>query len=279
MTRELAALRGRPYTGVNSRPPSADRSFALQRLTGEALRFWSDPTHRERMLRDILDARGTQARARALQAVDDAVTRGMAALGFQRAPIRSLSLVIPSHAGILGLKYATSDLQIGRPVLQRELGPGGAPDGVVETWIHESLHGRASPWGPGRRAEAAYPGFEEGLVEGITRSIARRANLRPGLQVYGRYVQTYEELARVIGVSPEVIYEALYRLPNGSVMDGFVSAIDAVRGAGGEPPLTPGQRGRLEATAKRLFDALLRRDTASASRRQPIRRAWRRALR
>lgn len=262
-----------------SRPPNVDLSPALQRLTGEALRFWSDSTHRERMLRDILDARCQQARAQALQAVDDAVTSGMAALGFRRAPIRSLSLVIPPQAGSLGLKYATCDLQIGRPALRHELGPGGAPDGVVETWIHESLHGRAFPWGPGRRAEAAYPGFEEGLVEGITRSIARQTNLRPGLPVYGRYVQTYEELAHVLGVRPDAIYEALYRLPNGSVMDGFVSAIDAVRRVQAEPPLTPGQHGKLEATAKRLFDASHRREAASASRRQPIRRAWRRAFR
>src|SRR5687767_12690468 len=103
-----------------SRPPSADRSLALQRLTGDVLRFWSDPTHRERMLRDILDARGQHARVRALRAVDDAVTSGMAVLGFRRAPIRALSLVIPSHAGALGLKYATCDLQIGRLGLRRE---------------------------------------------------------------------------------------------------------------------------------------------------------------
>src|SRR5687768_12438523 len=114
-----------------SRPPHADPPLALQRLAGDALRFWSDPTHRERMLRDILDARGQQARARALQAVDDAVTQGMAVLGFQRAPTRSLSLVVPSRPDTAGQKYSSCDLQISRTAMRRELGPGGAPDGLV----------------------------------------------------------------------------------------------------------------------------------------------------
>lgn len=251
----------------------------IDSLTGDAFRFWSDPTHRERMLRDILEARGREARARALRAVDDAITQGMTALGFPRAPIRSLSLVALSRPAIAGQKYSTCELQIAYPALQRELGPGGAPDAIVETWIHESVHGRHVPWGPNARIEFAWRGFEEGLAEGVTRLMSRQAGLTPGLPTYGRYVQTYEELAHVLGVSAEVVYRKLYVLANGSVMDGFVPEIDAIRQATGTPPMTPEQHGRLERTAKRLFDLAYERDPASARLRTPIRRSWRGACR
>lgn len=231
------------------------------------------------MLRDILDAPGKEARARALQAVDDAVTSGMAALGFQRAPVRSLSLVVPSRPDTAGQKYSSCDLQISRTAMRRELGPGGAPDGPVETWIHESVHGRRFPWGTNLHAESMSLGFEEGLAEGVARLMSRQAGFVPGLPIYGRYVQAYEELAYVLEVSPETIYRGLYRLANGSVMDGFVSEVDAIRQTAGAPPMAPEQRGRLERTARRLFDVAFELDTASARLQVPIRRAWRRSLR
>jgi hypothetical protein len=251
----------------------------IQSLTGDAFRFWSDPALRERMLRDILDARSRQERARALQAVDHAVVQGMAALGFPRAPVRSLMLVMPSRPHTAGQKFSTCDLQIGLPMMQRELGPGGAPDAIVETWIHESVHGRRFPWGPNAHAQIGFPGFEEGLAEGVARLISRRGSLRPGLHVYGRYVQAYEELAHVIGVNPETIYSRLYHRANGSVMDAFVSDIDTLQRADGAPPMTPDQRGRLDRTAKRLFDVAHEHESASARLRMTMRRAWRRACR
>src|SRR4051794_13233690 len=104
------------------------------------------------MLRAILAASDAVARTRALRTVDDAVTAGMAAFGFPRAPVRSLTVVIPHDLDELGAKYPTCDLLIGQPAMRRELGPGGTPDGVVETWIHESVHGRRSPWSVTARA-------------------------------------------------------------------------------------------------------------------------------
>ena len=101
----------------------------------------------------------------------------------------------------------------------------------------------------------------------------------PGLPTYGRYVQTYEELAHVLRVSADVIYRRLYVLANGSVMNGFVDELDAIRRETGMSPMTPEQRGRLERTARRLFDLAYEQDPASARLRDPIRRAWRRALR
>lgn len=229
-------------------------------------------------MRDILDARGRQARARALQAVDDAVSQGMAAFGFPRAPIRSLSLVTPQLPSIAGLKYITCDMQLSRPAVLRELGPGGAPDTIAETWIHESVHGRRFPWGANASAEVAFPGFEEGLAEGITRLLSHQAGFVPGLPTYGRYVQTYQALADVLGISPDAIYRSLFRLANGSVMDGFVTEVNAIRAATGQPPLTAEQRGRLDRAARRLFDIAYEFDPASARLRNSIRRAWRRAF-
>ena len=252
---------------------------ALHRLTGDALHFWGSPAWRERLLRDIQLASGPTDRARALHVVDDAVTQGLAAFGFPRAPVRSLRLVIPRLQDELGTKYASCDLEIGLPAMRRELSPGGSPDGIVETWIHESVHGRHFPWGPGIRAEGRFPGYEEGLAEGITRLVSRQVGFVPGLQGYGRYVQTYEVLARVIGVTSEALYRGLYRLPNGSVMDGFVSTIDTVRGAAGAPTLLPAQRARLDGVAHRLFARAHFRDPSSARLHNSIRQAWRRALR
>lgn len=231
------------------------------------------------MLHDILSAPESTGRARALQAVDDAVTQGLAAFGFPRAPVRSLSLVMPRLQDELGTKYATCDLQIGQPAMRREFGAGGSPDGIVETWIHESVHGRRFPWGPNVRAEARFPGFEEGLAEGVTRLVSGQAGFVPGLHAYGRYVQAYEVLARVMGVSPETIYRGLYRLPNGSVMDGFGFEVDTLRVTTGEPSLTPDRRGRLDRVARRLFARAYVREPASARLQNSIRQAWRRALR
>jgi hypothetical protein len=263
---------GRSLTPYPHLPP------ALQALTGDALRFWGEPSVRARMLRAILTAADTAARTRALRAVDDAVTSGMAALGFPRAPVRSLSLVLPHDAGDLGVKYFTCELQIGLPGLRRALGPGGAPDEVVETWIHESAHGRQFPWSPSARAELQFRGFEEGLAEGIAGLVSHWAAFVPGVPVYGRYVQTYEILADLLGINPEMIYRRLYRHTNGAVMGACVAEIDALHTATGASPFTVEQRGRLERTARRLFDIAYQQEPASPRAHRTIRQAWRRAL-
>jgi hypothetical protein len=202
----------------------------------------------------------------------------MGALGFPRAPVRSLTLVFPPTSSQQGAKYATCDLQIGLPALRDALGPGGFPDGIVETWIHESVHGRQFPWGANARTERPFAGFEEGLAEGITRLVSRWVGFVPGLPSYGRYVQTYEVLADLIGISPEAMYRRLYTLVNGSVMNGFANEIDTLRSETGRPPLTVEQRDRLENTAKQVFARAHLSDPASSLLGGRIRQAWRRAL-
>lgn len=263
---------GRSLTPYPHLPP------ALQQLTADALRFWGEPSVRADMLRAILAASDSAARTRALRAVDDAVTSGMAALGFPRAPVRLLSLVLPRFPGQMGIKLATCDLQIGLPSLRNALSPGGFPDEVVETWIHESVHGRLSPWSRDLSMERPFRGFEEGLAEGIARMVSHQAGLVPGLPTYGRYVQTYEVLADVIGATAETIYRRLYLLPYGSVMAGFAVEIDGLRVESGAPRLTREQRGRLERTACRLFDIANQQVPATGGARGTVRRAWRRAL-
>jgi hypothetical protein len=248
-------------------------------LSGDTLRFWGEAAQRRRLLRAIIVAPDLPARDRALRTVDDAIAQGLAALGFRRAPIRSLVLATSGRPGMAGLKYVTCDLRLSESMIRREVSPGGAPDGVVETWIHESVHGRRFPWGPNARTESSFPGFEEGLAEGVTRLVSQMASFVPGLPVYGRYVQTYEELAFILGVSSETLYRRMYRLANGAVMDGFASEIDALRGLTGSPPLTVEQRGRLNRAARRLFDSVYQQDPASARVRSSIRQTWRRALR
>jgi hypothetical protein len=230
------------------------------------------------MLSAILAASDSALRTRALRAVDDAITSGMAALGFPRAPVRSLSLVLPRLPGQMGIKLATCDLQIGRPSLQNALGPGGFPDEVVETWVHESVHGRLFPWSRDLSRERLFRGFEEGLAEGIARLVSRQAGFIPGLPTYGRYVQTYEALADVIGVTVEAIYRRLYVLSYGSVMARFSAEIDALRVESGAPRLTAEQRGRLELAARQLFDARLAQQSAAPRHRTHARQTWRRAL-
>jgi hypothetical protein len=230
------------------------------------------------MLRAIVAAADSAARTRALRAVDDAVTAGMAALGFPRAPVRSLSLMLPQFPGQMGIKLATCDLQIALPSLRNALAPGGFPDEVVETWIHESVHGRLAPWSSGLHAERPFRGFEEGLAEGITRMVSQRAGFIPGLPTYGRYVQTYEVLADVLGMAADAIYRRLYALPYGSVMNGFSAEIDALHEGIGAPRFNQEQRGRLERAARRLFDIAYQQAPASGVARGSIRRSWRRAL-
>ncbi len=50
-----------------------------------------------------------------------------------------------------------------------QLAAGGGPERIFHTWVHEALHARR-PASPNRKTEyARWPGYEEGMVEGLAR--------------------------------------------------------------------------------------------------------------
>jgi hypothetical protein len=120
-------------------------------------------------------------------------------------------------------------------------------------------------------------GYEEGLVEGLSRFVAiEQAGLRLADLPYSYFVQGYTTPADVIGVNPEHLWRELWRYPMGMVRAKFVEVVNAMRGATSADPLTDEQQGRLRAFADVIFSSARRLWTPDPSE---LARGWRVALR
>jgi hypothetical protein len=102
----------------------------------------------------------------------------------------------------------------------------GAPDDVVRTWLHESIHARR-PFAPTYRDESRLAaGYEEGPAEGLARRIMRA---QPGMQTiehaYGRYVAAYETLAARLPCAPDLLWRHLWQSPAGAVRHAFPGVV------------------------------------------------------
>jgi hypothetical protein len=121
-----------------------------------------------------------------------------------------------------------------------------------------------------------YNGYEEGLVEGVTRHILiERAEMRPSLGAYSHYAYAYRNLAFVLGVLPEALFHRLWQIPNGKLREWFPEVVDAIlpeRGAS----LSQAQTTRLRATADELFDT---RNIGAEVVESALFTAWQEALR
>jgi hypothetical protein len=246
----------------------------LRHLSGDALCLWGDENERRQALSDVLAAwQGTRSAAllRAAHRIDAAVVAGLAALGLPRAA------AVPIEVDAFGRRWMgrftpEGVIRIDAEQIARHLAAGGHPDRVFHTWVHESLHARQWP-GPGRGAEYVnWPGFEEGLAEGLAR-VATVAAARMTVEEpsYEFPVQAYVSLAESCGTTPDRVWRALWHLRPGDVRDRFAATIDGLLSGLGS--VSPGNvhHSRLMSVADRVFAADRLRDTPNPA---ALRRLW-----
>jgi len=230
-------------------------SAPLQGLSDESLRFWGDVDVRLQALdaiRSALRRRNPTALAQAIDVVDRAVVEGIEALGFPRGLVRSVT--VEPISGANGDKSGTCALRIARAWLERGLNEG-RPDGVLRTWVHESMHGR-QPFAPGfyRGEYKPWSGYEEGMVEGLARWITKeQAGMDPIIGSYGYFVRSYEILAELLEADRVALYRAAWNLQTGTVRAQFADIVETFYQAQTGQPLGTARRQRLRQAADQLF--------------------------
>jgi hypothetical protein len=168
-----------------------------------------------------------------------------------------------------GLTDADSTIHLNVASLRANLAQG-APDAVFRTWVHESLHAR-QPVAIG--GEAAVQGYEEGMVEGLTRRVLERyAGLARIGGSFEYYVAGYETLADVFGVDAEQLWRRLWAAPRGDVRARLPAAVQELRHTAGGGTLSVEQLNRLEGVAEAVFQTTRGHDRPGRSR---LRELWR----
>jgi hypothetical protein len=218
--------------------------------------LWGDAEARTQVLLDLLaawDRDDSAALGRALLRLDSAVTAGLAALGLGRDPGAAVRLDRYAR-GWIGRVAIDGTIHLDVDQVRHYVVEERQPDRVVHTLVHESLHARA-PATPARGAEAAqWKGYQEGMVEGLTRIVTGdRAGMRVLDPAYDFYVAAYRALAVVARLDLEELWRALWRARPGQVRERFAETVDAVGRRRGAPALDAGQLRRLGRMGDRVF--------------------------
>jgi hypothetical protein len=206
---------------------------ALQQLSPTYRELWGNEDKRWYILSDMTvwyaayaagNDQGYAPYRVSLEAVDAAVVAGLTQLGLPRGPVAAVRLGQLSRSS--GRKFASCELILSAPFIVRQLVANSAVS-VWETWVHESLHAR-QPFIPGLASEVRdYVGYEEGMVEGLTRLVCReRAGMQTVGGAYDYYVRCYESLASHLRIERETLYRAVWNSPPGGVRSAFFDALN-----------------------------------------------------
>jgi hypothetical protein len=230
----------------------------LDSLRGDARQIWMDAAERRGALERIAAAL-TESGAgldAAVRRVDDAVVIGLEALGYPRGRVRGVVIDDAGRLGPTGRKTVDCTLVIYGDRLRQILGDERGPDAVFKTWVHESIHAR-QPYAPGHHREyGQFPGYEEGLAEGLAGLIVReKAGMVPPGQSYRWYVAAYRGAATVFRIDVVALWGRLWERPLGEARAAFVDAVDLLRQQGGAAALTPPQRVNLQVMGDRVFSS------------------------
>jgi hypothetical protein len=199
----------------------------------------------------------------------------MGALAFDRAPINGIGV---RRLASLGLKRPTCELELDILQFRRALTVTQQPDSIVETWIHESAHGRRNPWAVDyQREQASWLGYEEGLAEGMTRVMIQRGGLSPGAQAYVRYYRAYELLADVLQVTPEEMYLLLWSHEPGTIRRAFTDVVSELYHRSRGRELSLRERMSVLIAADDMFDSSMEHVSGRTVDRM-MRRAWQGSL-
>ena len=228
----------------------------LRRLGDDALLLWGDARERRHALMDMLaawDAADVAALSAAVDRVDGAVAAALQALGLGREPGARVQ-VGGFGRRWMGRVAADGTIMIDLDRVRQHLTTGRHQDRVFRTWAHESLHAR-QPASATRFAEyASWPGYEEGLVEGLARLVAvAKAGMADEESPYDYYVEAYRSLAHAGNLDLERLWRGLWLHRPGEVRTNLAACVDRARNEQAHPSLTQGQRSRLMMVADRVF--------------------------
>lgn len=229
----------------------------LRALPDDARRLWNDASERRRAIEAIVEAAdsGGPDLTAAVQRVDSAIAAGLQAVGLARGPVQGIVI----EAGVIG-PYGRKDrdcsLVLFGDRMKQLLAHSRGPDTTFKTWVHESIHAR-QPYPPGHEREyRPHPGYEEGMAEGLARSVVRgRAGLEPLETSYRYYIAAYAALASVFQVDLEQLWRRAWKNPLGAVRSGFVEAVDQSWHQSMGRAMSAGQGARLQGVADLLFGA------------------------
>jgi hypothetical protein len=250
-------------------------AFDDSNLSSATRRLVHDAQFRARLTSSLLQSDSASSDAEdARNTIDAAVVEILDAAGLPRGPVIG-PLVERFNRGWFGRKVEDCRLLIDVEMFSI-LPEDVRSDSVLRTWIHESLHAR-QPYSPGFRREwRETSGFEEGMVEGLTRLIAvERLGLLPGFVSYDFYVAAYRTLATVLGIDTETLWRELWMYPVGEIREMFLSVIERILEEQAQRSLHAVQRARLFAGALRYFSTGRAQDQPDETR---LMATWRRAI-
>ncbi|MGH2350067.1 MAG: hypothetical protein ACRDI2_21640 [Chloroflexota bacterium] len=228
----------------------------LRRLTGDALLIWGDARERREALAAIVaasDAADPVLQQATVRRIDSAVVEGLQALQLRRE-LGSEVQVGSFNRGWIGRVTPDGRILFDIDEMRHYVTVARQPDRIFHTWVHESHHARC-PASLNRRSEYVnWPGYEEGMAEGLARVVTgTKAGMAVADLSYEYYVQAYRSLAVSAGFDVGGLWRALWLHPPGDVREHLVSIVDAGwRERTGET-LNPTQRSRLRAVADRVF--------------------------
>jgi hypothetical protein len=176
-------------------------------------------------------------------------------LGLPRGAVRRVR-VEDAHSRWFGHKDPDCSLLLAGDGMRHMRRVRRRPDSTFRTWVHESLHAR-QPFSAHAIAEyRAFRGFEEGMVEGLTRHVTRdRAGMSLPDMSYDYYVQAYQTLAPELGIAVEQLWRELWQHPTGAVRSAFGGTVETVYRSTTGQAVTASQRARLRGVADQLFSA------------------------
>lgn len=148
-------------------------------------------------------------------------------------------------------------------------------DRFFSTWIHESIHARQPYSSDAGEEYQQHRGFEEGLVEGLTRYMLQQAGIPPVEGSFSFYVAAYEQLASTLDVQAVDLWRSLWEHPAGTVRDSFVDVIDNFYQQKVGIRLVHSQRLRIFITATGLFS---RRQNPRTFNKDEIHEIWKRVM-
>ena len=255
----------------------------LRALPADVRWLWDDAATRTAAIVRIAELVGPggvsaashAALSSALDVVDQAVRAGLAALGVPPGHARRVRV----EAGPVAWAGKTDDdgtIHLSAIALRAYVYQDRLPDAVLRTWVHELLHGR-QPSAPTYRLEyTRMPGYEEGMVEGLARSILRRQGIEAIGGTFDYFVAAYRALTSELGVGASHLWRALWDAPPGGVRTAFTDAIVAALARQADVDVSSERLANLRTIADTLFEArrtVWRPDVAT------LRRTWRSALR
>jgi hypothetical protein len=206
--------------------------------------------------------------------IDAAVVETLAAAGLPRGPVNG-PFVDTFNRGWFGRKVEDCRLLI--DIGEFAILPGAVqPDSLLKTWIHESLHARL-PYSPGYSREwRENPGYEEGMVEGLTLVLTvDELGLQPMISTYRFYVAAYRSLATVLEIDIEQFWRAIWSVPAGDVRTMFMPIVGRILREQRSQQLESAQLARLAGFAARYFGTDRMRESPDE---HAMMSTWRRAI-